>query len=148
MMDEFLTAKGDFFLKVIDVKTGVCLEEYSGKNLVVTLGQGNIAKFLGGSTSGKSISKIGVGTNGTAPALTDTALTAMFSKAINSVSYPEVNTVRFDWEILSGEANGLSIKEFGLLNADNVLIARKIRSEIIKTSAISLTGSWKLSINS
>lgn len=148
MIDKSIHATGCFTLKVIEVATGKVLEEYEDKNLVITLGHTNIAKLLGGATAGKPITKIGVGTSGVAPALTDTALTGIFSKVLTTIDYPEANSVRFFYELATGDANGMSIKEFGLLNSDDVLFARKIRTEIVKTSAIALAGSWKIYINS
>lgn len=138
---------GDFALQVIDVATGEVKEYYEDKNLVVTLGRQNIAKLLGGDAAGKPISLLGVGSNGTAPVLTDTALTDAFTKSISGVAYPAVNSVRYSWSLEAGDANGITIREFALLNADNVLIARKVRAEIVKSSAVRLVGAWTISIN-
>lgn len=148
MINDGVTAIGDFCLQIIDKKTGECLEIFEEKNLVVTLGHTNIAKLLGGDAAGKAITKIAVGTSGAAPTLGNTSLTGMFSKALNWHTYPTANSIRFEWTILDSEANGITIREFGLLNSDNVLFARKVRSEIVKTDAVSLLGSWTITINS
>ena len=146
-MNNSIKATGVFSLQVVEESSGQVLETFTENNLVVTLGQGNIAKLLGGNAAGKKISKIAIGTNGTLPALGDTAITGAFSKAIASVSYPESNSVRFEWSIDAAEGNGMTIVEFGLLNDDNILCARKVRSEIIKTAAVRLVGTWKITIN-
>lgn len=148
MVRDGIKATGSFSLRIIDKATGKCLEKFKDSNLVVTLGHANIAKLLGGNAAGKAITKIAVGTNGTSPALGNSALTGMFSKALTGVSYPTANSIRFEWTILDSEANGMTIREFGLLNIDNVLFARKVRSEIVKTDAVSLVGTWTLTINS
>lgn len=141
------TATGSFCLKVYDAESGALLEDYEGKNLVVTTGQQDIAKLLGGATTGKPVSLLGVGTNSTEPALSDTALADMFTKAITGVAYPATNSVRFSWSLEASDANGITIREFGLLNEDNVLIARKTRAEIVKTSAVRLVGDWTITFN-
>jgi len=148
MVREGIKTTGSFSLQVIDTASGACIEKFEENNLVVTLGHTNIAKLLGGNAAGKAITKIAVGTNGTAPAIGNTGLTGMFSKALSTVTYPEANSIQFGWTILDSEANGMTILEFGLLNSDNVLFARKVRSAIVKTSAVSLVGTWKLTINS
>ncbi|WP_432712586.1 hypothetical protein [Pedobacter sp.] len=142
-----LQAVGVFSLLVLNAGTGEILERFADNNLVVTLGQTNLAKVLGGHASGKKISKIAIGTNGTTPTLADTTLTSLFSKLITSVDYPEANSVRFSWSIDGPDANGMTIREFGLLNEDGVLCARKVRADIIKTAEVRLVGSWKITIN-
>ena len=140
-------ATGGFYMEVIEVATGRLLEKYDNPNKVVTLGHTNVAKLLGGDLTGLAITKIAFGTNGTAPELSDTALTGSYSKAIDSVTYPTSNSVRFNWDLDAGEGNGMTIQELGLLTSTNVLFARKVRSGIVKTSAVRLVGSWTISIN-
>lgn len=145
-MNDSLKATGDFILQVYENAT--LINTIAEKNLVVTLGLQNIARLLGGHASGKKIENISLGTNATDPALTDTAITAPFSKALSGVTYPETNSVMFAFDIDNAEANGMTIREFGLTNSDSVLCARKVRTgEIIKTSAIRLVGTWKITIN-
>ena len=145
--NDSIDASGWFKLQVYE--NGKLVSSFEEKNLVVTLGQQNVARLLGGHASGKKIEKIAIGTNATSPALGDTAITGAFTKAITGATYPETNSVMFNFDIDNAEANGMVIREFGLLNSDNVLCARKVRTgEITKTSAIRLVGTWKLTINS
>jgi hypothetical protein len=136
---------GVFTLKVVN-KAGEILEEYTDNNLVVDLGKTNVAKLLGGDVDGAKIAKIAVGTGSLAPDVADSALTDMFSKAIDGVTYPDTNSALFSWTLGTDDANGLTLTEFGLLNDNDVLCARKVRSGIDKTNAISLIGSWKIYI--
>jgi hypothetical protein len=141
-----IKATGEVNITIL--KNGCIVDLIQEKNLVVTLGKTNIAQLIGGHASGKKISKIGIGTNGAAAVAGDTALAGMFSKAVDSVSYPDGLSVRFDFDIDNEEGNGMTIREFGLLNDDNVLCARKVRTgEIVKTNAIRIVGSWKITIN-
>lgn len=147
MMNEVLYGTGMFHVEVIEVDTQKVIESFEEKNLVVTLGKTNLVKLLGGDAAGKKISKIGVGTSSTPPTITDNALTGSFIKAISGVTYPDANSVMFSWSLETTEGNGMTIREFGLLNDDNTLCARKVRTDIVKTSAVRLVGTWKISIN-
>lgn len=145
-MNDKIIAKGEVDIQVFE--NGKLVDRITENNLVVTLGRTNLAKLLGGDAAGKPISKIGVGTNGLAATVADNALTGMFSKAIENATYPTAQSVMISFDIDNAEANGMTIREFGLLNADNVLLARKVRgAEIIKTDTIRLVGTWKITIN-
>lgn len=126
---------------------GKLIENYTDNNLVVTVGKEIVAQLLGGSASGAAITKIQAGTDTTAPALSDTAITNPFTKAIGAVSYPSINEVQFDWILNANEANGMTISEFGLLSNNNVLFARKTRTPIQKVSPMVIVGAWKITIN-
>jgi len=102
-------------------------------------------QLLGAANANKKLSKLGVGTNGTAPVGTNNALTGSFTKALGAVSYPTISSVRFAWTLGASEANGTSIREFGLLCVDNTLFARKTRETINKNADIILNGTWTIS---
>lgn len=136
--------KGRFELVITDL-SGNVIEYYLDENLVVNTGRTAVMLLLGGAPSGKQLTKISVGTNGTAPNGSDTAITGAFTKNLGTVSYPTISSVRFDWNLGAGEANGILIKEFGLLCADNTLFARKVREGINKNSDIILNGNWTIS---
>lgn len=117
-------------------------------NLVVNLGRTNVSRLLGGDAAGKAITQIGIGTNGAATALSDTTLTNLFKKAISSVSYPDLQSVRFEFDILAEEGNGITIRELGLFSSGDVLFARKVRTgEIVKDATVRITGSWTITVN-
>jgi hypothetical protein len=86
---------------------------------------------------------IGFGTNGTTPVAGNTGLTGAFTKAIDTVTFPAINQVQFNFSLLSGENNGMAILEMGLITGDGSLYARRVRAGVLsKASDISLTGSW------
>lgn len=144
---ENIKATGSVFLQVREADTGKLMEQYRAENLVVNLGRKNVARILGGDSTGKAITKIGVGDGTSAPAKTDTDLTNKFVKNIGSVSYPTENSVQFSFEIGTGDANGINITELGLYNDSGVLFSRKTRQPIAKTSAVVITGIWTININ-
>jgi hypothetical protein len=145
-MNDTLKATGDVDIKIFENE--ILIDRIQENNLVVTLGKTNIAKLLGGDAAGKPISKIAVGDNGLAASVGDVAIANAFSKAITGVSYPDAQSVLISFDIANNEANGMTIREFGLLNADNVVCARKVRdADIVKTNVIRLVGTWKITIN-
>jgi hypothetical protein len=138
---EAIKVKGSFCMQVLNAD-GTVKEEYLENNLVVTIGKTNLTKLLGGDTAGKAVTKIAVGTNGVAPALTDTNITSAYTKAIDSVEYPDATSVKFNFHFGTTEANGMTIREAGLILDDNSLFARKVRTDYVKTSANPLSGYW------
>jgi len=151
-------------------KSGKVIEVYEDHNLIVDNAKLLLAHLLGGDTEGKSVTKIGFGTNGATPVPDNASLTNPFMKPVSNISYPgfiteEVNwgpvlglpqdlvlpwhgyQVRFDWELLTTEDNGHSISEFGLFSGNNTLFSRKSRnSPIVKQSDISIEGSWIITL--
>lgn len=145
-MKDTIKAKGEVFIQIF--RNENLIEQIRENNLVVTLGKTNIAKLLGGDVAGAKIEKISVGTNGLAADVTDSAITGAFTKEVDSVTYPDAQSVMFNFSINNDEANGISIREFGLLNTNNILCARKVRdTQIDKTNVIRLVGTWKITIN-
>lgn len=145
-MNDSIKARGEVNIQVFE--NGILKETILQNNLVVTLGKTNIAKLMGGDAVGKAITKIAVGTSSTAAAVGDAAITGMFSKALSAVTYPDAQSVQFAFDIDNTEANGIDIREFGLLNSNNILCARKVRDAVIsKTNAIRIVGTWKITIN-
>ncbi|ABO49756.1 hypothetical protein Dred_1222 [Desulforamulus reducens MI-1] len=139
------SVKGRLDLKIR--RKGVLVEEW-GENLVVDAGRDGLAKLLGGQT-GYSITKIALGSRGEDPAPGDTlvnAFTDVFKKAISSVSYPASGQVQFSFIITEADANGLSIRQFGLVCSNDVLFAHRTRDgkTIDKDDDISIEGTWTI----
>lgn len=145
LTDQYEQAPNGLFLLRV-YKNGELIEVFEEKNLIVDTSKQVHAKLLGGSVAGQSVTQIGFGTNGTAPAAGNTALTGAFTKAVDTVTYPATNQVQFNFSLASGENNGMAILEFGLITAGGTLYARKTRSSALnKASDIAITGSWTIS---
>lgn len=140
---EHLPMKGAVHIKVF--RGDELVHEYEKHNLIVTAGKTSMTRLLAGAGTNKHVTKISFGTDGTAPAVGNTGLTDAFTKAIDSVSYPDASSVRFAWSLTTAEANGKDIQEFGLLSNDNTLFARLTRATISKTSDLRLEGTWTIS---
>jgi hypothetical protein len=133
--------RGCFTMRVF--RRGKLIEVYRDHNLIVSGAQNAAARLLAGEGEGKRIARIAFGTSGNIPTPDDTEITGPFIKAILAFSYPALGQVEFKWKLLSNEANGKAIIEFGLLCEDGTLFARKIRQKAIpKEPDISLEGEW------
>lgn len=142
--DDVGRPRGEFILNVF--RGSELIEEYRDANLVVDSSKPTLAKLLGGSVTNNSVTQIAFGTSGSLPAAGNTSITSPFAKAIDTVTYPASNQVSFNFSLGTGEANGKSILEFGLLTAAGVLFARKVRSSALgKESDLTLSGSWIIS---
>jgi len=138
---EGLPMRGVFIMRVY--RDGKLIEKYEDYNLIVNGAKDAAARLLGGDANGKHVSKIAFGTSGNIPTPDDTALASPFVKNISGVGYPSLGLAEFRWNLLSQEANGKPIMEFGLLCDDGTLFARKVREKAIpKESDIALEGEW------
>ena len=142
-IQENTSPKGTLSIKVFD-KSGSLVETYEETNLIVGTGKQALATLLAAATNGKKVTKIGFGTDGTEPSSGNTSLTSPFVKDIDSYTNPDTSSVVFNWSLVTTEANGKAIQEFGLICFDNSLFARRTRAVINKTSDLRLEGTWKI----
>lgn len=125
---------------------GRLMWEMHEKNLIVNTGYTAVLEALAG-VAAAAITRIGIGTNGTAPEPTDTELTAPFLLDIETIEYPTPTSVRFNFRIGYSEANGMNISEFGLITADGRLFSRRSRvTPIEKSENMSIVGQWDIHI--
>lgn len=140
-MNDNVKITGVFGVKVI--KNGVVIDVYEANNLVVANGRAQVAAMIGGPTTNKYVDQIAFGTNATAPASGDSAITAPFPVSVTT-SYPSPGVVQFDWVLDANDDNGVTIAEAGLLCHDGSLFARKTMPAIAKDNTIRLEGYWKI----
>jgi hypothetical protein len=125
-------------------RRGNLIDAWESQNLIVDGAREVMAALIAG--AGAPISYIGFGDNGTSPDSADTSLTSMYNRPIAEISHPSPGVVSFAFNLNPGEANGLTIREFGLITSEGVLFARKTRggAGIEKTADISLSGTWTI----
>jgi hypothetical protein len=116
---------------------------WNAYNLVVNGGRQAISRLLGNQPTGKNIDRFAVGSNGSGAVLTDVAITDQFAKAVSGISFPG-NGVQFAFSLELSEANGLTIREFALLCADNTVFSRIVRAPIIKDNTVRIEGTWTI----
>lgn len=127
-------------------RRGRVVEVFQDENLIVNGARDAMAQLLGGDGAGKTINRIGFGTNGLAPSGPDAALTGGYLKLLGPHIYPTTGKIQWSWTLGTAEANGVSIREMGLLCTDGTLFSRKTRSAgaIEKDSDVDLEGTWTI----
>ena len=157
-LSESCPAQGQLFYAVR--RNGVVVETFSEKNMIMTNGRIAIARLFAGGIGGEG-AFVGVGSSNEPPApdqegLTDEVKVPIASVAFANaevvngvVTWPEsvepTPNVRFNFLFGTGDANGLSIREFGLFTEDGTMFARRIRTgngAIAKDSDIEVEGYW------
>lgn len=155
---ESCPAQGQLFYTVR--KNGVVIETFSEQNMIMTNGRIATARLFAGGIGGKG-AFVGVGSSNEPPnpdqsGLTDEVKVPIASVAFANaavvngvVTWPEsvepTPNVRFNFLFGTGDANGLSIREFGLFTEDGTMFARRIRTgngAIAKDSDIEVEGYW------
>jgi hypothetical protein len=123
---------------------GRLIDSIVERNLIVDGAKNILSALLGAGTSAKIVTKIGFGTDGTAPTGSNTGLTGAYVKSLGTPTYP-AGAVTFPFTLGTSEANGINIIEFGLLTTDNTLFSRRVRSSAIaKDNTLSFTGTWTI----
>lgn len=139
-----MNIKGEIKIIATNVKTGQIVDVFEDHNLVVNGGRVAAAALINGVTTGNNVTRIGFGTNGAIPALTDTNLTDRFIKNLSGGIPNGGGSVIFSFSLNEDEANGKAIQEMGLFTASGALFARKNRALINKTSDIRFDGTWTI----
>lgn len=121
------------------------LWNFSEKNMIVHTGYTATARALVGDPSGV-ITKIALGTNSVYPTKGDTSITDAEYINVSGHSFPDSRTVRFNFTIGYDDAVGKNINELGLVTSTGLLFSRKVRKTIEKTSDMTITGYWDISI--
>lgn len=136
--------RGIFELRIY--RNGQLVEEYLDDNLILGRMKDVMARLIGGDPAyaGMTINRISFGTNGTAPAPGDNAVTSPFTKNVGAPTYPAAGRVAFPFSLGTGEANGKAIREFALMLSDGTYAARKVRGVIEKDADLSFSGTWTI----
>lgn len=134
-------------LRLVIRRRGRVVEIDDDNNLVVDGPRAEIASNLAGvPVEILPITHVAIGTNGTPPTGQDQVISNAFVKPLLSVTRPSPMMVVCRFHILASDANGMAIREFGLLRSDGSLYARRTRNGkvIEKDSDIEIEGEWTL----
>lgn len=134
--------RGSFEIRVFKARREI--EHYRDENMIMASARDALARLIGGNGAGKTVTKIGVGTNGDGPSPDDAGLTKPYTKPVTGCTYPATGEAAFAFKIGAGEANGKAIREFGLICSDGTLFARKTRGTIEKEDDIEIVGTWTI----
>jgi hypothetical protein len=140
-VDKFPVMRGEFRMWVY--RKGILVDEYEDHNIIVNGARSAVARLVSGDGAGKEINRIAFGVSGAVASPDNTAISSPYMKSFVGYSYPLAGQILFSWDLLTSEANGKSIMEFGLICGDGTLFARKTRKKPLeKDSDISAEGQW------
>jgi hypothetical protein len=148
-------------IKVID-SSGNIVTESTDQNMIMTSSKSVLANLIAGDGTGKVITNIAFGNSDSLPSPDNTTIGSItstdlvtglntvddqacaFLKAVSDHTYPSDGRVTFSWILDYGEANGLEIREYGLVCSDLTLFSRKTRNVITKDSDLYIEGEWTI----
>lgn len=149
--DQIKKVKGTCTLIIRDAKTGEIKSKDVIQNTFVTVGKNSIAAKLRGADGKGVITYCALGTDATAPDLSDTTLGTEIERKLVSVRSSSGNVATFQTFFTTSEANG-SLREAGLFGddatdtVDTGTLFSKLAINRTKTSSDTLTLSWDITI--
>lgn len=135
---------GTLEVAVVRKSDGLLVDWWKDENLIVNSAREMLARLIAGDGTGDNITDIGFGIGSASATPNDTGLTSAHWRPVSGHSYPAPGKVQFSFALSTTEANGLTIREFGLRTASGELFSRKVRGGIEKNSDISLEGTWTI----
>lgn len=114
----------------------------NGHNLIVRTGYEALADCFTG-TDAAAVSHIEVGTRGDIPIPADAEITDPV-RIEATITSKGAAGFRLDFTIGYTMANGVAIREFGIVTKDGRLFSRKVRAAIEKTDAMTIVGQWDI----
>jgi hypothetical protein len=143
-MNEEVKPRVNVTVEVADAKTGQVLETQETHNLVVDAGLNLIRDALQLGTV-SPITRIGLGTSGTAVNASDTALLGEIAKYTLLSITPSNKTLTCQYFLDGSTANGQTIRELGLFTDDGTMYARVLLdTPIPKTDLKVASMTWTL----
>ncbi len=131
-------------LELAIYRNGREIDRWRDDNLVVDGARNMLAELVAGDGAGEAITQIGFGVGDTPATPDDTGLTSAYIRDLVAHSYPDEGQVQFEFALNTSEANGITIREFGLITSSGALFSRKVRGGIEKNDDISLAGVWTI----
>lgn len=138
---------GRLTIEIHDGKTGQLLTKEVIDNTIVTAGLNLVRDLLAGNNAAPS--HIAVGTDATAPAAGDTTLGTEVFRNVITRRIPSATQITFQLFLATGDANGNTLVEAGIFNASSAgdMLSRVTYTSIAKTSAITVTLTWDITIS-
>lgn len=139
---EEINATGRLSVQVYN--QGRLIDAWGSKNLIVGTARAVLAELIAG--AGSPIAHIEFGEGDTPASIEDTVLTNGYRRPLGAHHFPSPGHVSFEFGLATDEANGMIIREYGLITTTGLLFSRKSRGGggIEKTPDISLAGQWTI----
>lgn len=147
-INEPMTLTGEVLIKHFD-KNGNLKSENLIKNLVVTAGKEWAAtRFDKDADQADAMSHMALGSNGTAQALTDTALGAELGRVALADAVPAGNQIAYSATFPAATATG-AVVEAGIFNAAaaGTMLCRTTFAVKNKEAADTITATWTITVN-
>lgn len=130
----------------LEVWRGGTLILHENNNVITHTGRARFPRIFGGDPSAKRPSQIAIGSGAGVASPADTAITDAFIVPFNAVPTYSGFGVLFQATVLAEQANGLPIREFGLMDEDEAVLARWVRpgTEFVKADDMRLLIFWKI----
>lgn len=143
-------------------RKGQELFSFNDQNMIMAATKETLAHLVGGDVENQSVTHVVLGNKATTPSPDNNSIGGIstgnlvpgqnlvndticaYLKSITSHSYPAPGRIQFSWELDYGEANGLVINEYGLINTGLTLFARKTRGTVTKDSGMHIAGNWTI----
>lgn len=145
--------RGDLEVVVTSVRTGKVRKRYLIKNTITYLGVAALLELMtqdGAAPSTFQFTALQAGTTGLPPTRGDTSLgSSVITKAFtsaNRVKSLSTGTVSFQTSLGPLEAVGQDLREAGLFLASGTMFSRQTHPTIPKTSGISVSYIWRITI--
>lgn len=130
-------------------EAGAIISDQEGPNLVVQVGKNQLAAIMAGSSTAVPVA-MAVGTSGTAPALSDTALGGELARVAFSSATSSANQTTYVANFNAGVGTG-TILEAGLFSSTTsgagILTSRSTSLSVTKGSTDTLQITWTLYFN-
>lgn len=144
------TMKGEWFITLYG-PDGNVKDQRQGFNVVTTVGKEFIASFLGSAAAGAATftgKYIGIGSDATAEAASNTALGTELSRSTGTASYISGQIYQITATFAAGSGTG-AVAEYGLFssNTAGTLIARDTEAVINKGASDTLTVTAQLTFS-
>jgi hypothetical protein len=113
--------------------------------MILTAGKTNVEELLDGTSTGKKITHIAVGTSDTPVTGSETVLTSEVKKAVTGTQQLAGNTIQFTTTLEAADPD-MTIKEVGLYNQDGVLVHRKVVADTDKAAGATLVINYRVKV--
>lgn len=115
-------------------------------NLITSAGRDRFPRLFGGDPTARPPSQIAIGDNGTVASPADTTIRNPLVLPFSSSPTYGGPSVTFIATATEEQGNGLWVREFGLLDADTVLLARWVRpgADLQKADDMRLIVRWQI----
>jgi hypothetical protein len=130
----------------LEVWRGSTLILHERSNVITNTGRARFPRIFGGDPSAKPPFQIAIGSSAAVASPADTAITNALIVPFSAAPAYAGFGVLFQATVLPEQANGLPIREFGLMDEDEAVLARWVRpgTEFVKADDMRLLIFWKI----